>query len=83
MVWRVELLDKGLTQAELAKRMHTTQSVIARLESGKQKPSLATLEKFAKATKCHLKVELVEENRFLQIRHAPTGLEAEPRATKS
>ncbi|MEO8877080.1 MAG: helix-turn-helix transcriptional regulator [Polyangiaceae bacterium] len=49
----------GLTQADVAKRMHTTQSVIARLESGKQKPSLATLEKYAKATKSQLKVELV------------------------
>ncbi|MGH7286238.1 MAG: helix-turn-helix domain-containing protein, partial [Polyangiaceae bacterium] len=45
--------------AEVAKRMHTTQSVIARLESGKQKPSLGTLERYAKATKSQLKVELV------------------------
>jgi len=40
----------GLTQAELAKRMGTTQSVIARLESGAQLPSVNTLLKFAKAT---------------------------------
>jgi predicted transcriptional regulator len=48
----------GLTQAEVAKRMHTTQSVIARLESGKQKPSLSTLERYAKATKSKLKIAL-------------------------
>ena len=35
----------GLTQEKLAKRMGTTQSVIARLEAGKSKPSTTTLEK--------------------------------------
>lgn len=40
----------GLTQAELAKRMGTTQSAIGRLESGAQLPSVNTLLKFAKAT---------------------------------
>ena len=40
----------GLTQAELAARMGTTQSVVARLESGVQLPSVKTLLRFAKAT---------------------------------
>jgi ribosome-binding protein aMBF1 (putative translation factor) len=40
----------GLTQAELAARMGTSQSVVARLESGAQMPSVNTLLKFAKAT---------------------------------
>jgi len=40
----------GLTQAELAARMGTTQSVVARLESGSQLPSVKTLLRFAKAT---------------------------------
>jgi ribosome-binding protein aMBF1 (putative translation factor) len=40
----------GLTQAEVAERMGTTQSVVARLESGAQMPSVNTLLKFAKAT---------------------------------
>ena len=34
----------GLTQAQVAERRGTTQSVIARLESGATKPSLRTLE---------------------------------------
>jgi ribosome-binding protein aMBF1 (putative translation factor) len=42
-------IKKGMTQKELADRMDTTQSVISRLESGRAKPSLATLEKLAKA----------------------------------
>ncbi|MBM3490876.1 MAG: helix-turn-helix transcriptional regulator [Alphaproteobacteria bacterium] len=40
----------GLTQAELARRMRTTQSAVARLESGRRSPSLKTLQRIAKAT---------------------------------
>jgi ribosome-binding protein aMBF1 (putative translation factor) len=39
-----------LTQEQLAKRMGTTQAVVARLESGRSKPSTRTLERFAAAT---------------------------------
>jgi len=46
-----------LTQSELARRMGTTQSVIARLESGRTVPSGATLIKFAKAVGRTLRVE--------------------------
>jgi len=48
----------GLTQAELARRMGTTQAVIARLEGGKVWPSTRTLERFAAATGCRLKISL-------------------------
>ena len=47
----------GLTQEELAKRMNTTQAVIARLEGGTHMPSTRTLEKFAKATGSRLAVK--------------------------
>lgn len=46
-----------LTQSELARRMGTTQSAIARLESGRAVPSGATLLKFAKAVGRRLSVE--------------------------
>lgn len=46
----------GLSQAQLAKRMKTTQSTIARLESGRGKPSTRTLDRFAKATGHRLKI---------------------------
>jgi ribosome-binding protein aMBF1 (putative translation factor) len=45
-----------LTQAEIAKRMGTTQAVVARLESGRSMPSTRTLERFAKATGSRLKI---------------------------
>ncbi|MCW5977760.1 MAG: helix-turn-helix transcriptional regulator [Bryobacteraceae bacterium] len=40
----------GLTQQELALRMGTTQPVVARLESGRVRPSMRTLERLAEAT---------------------------------
>jgi transcriptional regulator with XRE-family HTH domain len=40
----------GLTQAQVAKRMKTTQTAVARLEGGRSKPSTRTLERYAKAT---------------------------------
>ncbi len=39
----------GLSQAEVAQRMGTTQSVVARLESGRRPPSLRTVQRYAHA----------------------------------
>jgi DNA-binding XRE family transcriptional regulator len=49
-------LRAKLTQAQVAKKMGTTQSVVARLESGKRPPRMDTLERFAIATGSHLHV---------------------------
>ena len=46
----------GLTQEQLAKRMNTSQAVVARLESGRVMPSMRTLTKFAQATGHRLKI---------------------------
>ena len=46
----------GLTQAEVARRMKTTQAVIARLEGGGSRPSTRTLERYAEATGSRLKI---------------------------
>ncbi len=48
--------DADLTQEEIARRMGTTQSAVARLEGGKSRPSTTTLAKFAKATGTRLRV---------------------------
>ncbi|HUP69366.1 MAG TPA: helix-turn-helix transcriptional regulator [Acidimicrobiales bacterium] len=48
--------DAGLTQAELAERMGTTQSAIARMEGGGSRPTLETLERLAKAVGAELVV---------------------------
>ena len=39
----------GLTQGDVAARMGTTQSVVARIESGRGTPSLRTVQRFASA----------------------------------
>lgn len=46
----------GMTQAEVAERMQTTQSNIARLEAGRSMPSTRTLEKFAQAIGARLRI---------------------------
>ncbi len=49
-------MGAGLTQAQLAERMETTQSVVARLESGRVHPSTRTLEKVAQSTGTKLRI---------------------------
>ena len=46
----------GLTQDELASRMETSRTVIARLESGRNLPSTRTLKRFAAATGSRLRI---------------------------
>ena len=41
--------DLGITQAELAKRLHAAQSTVAMWENGTREPKLSELEKIAKA----------------------------------
>ena len=52
----------GLTQAEIARRIGTTQSAVARLESVSVKhfPSLATLHKYATAVGRRVEIKLVK-----------------------
>ena len=51
-------LDAGLTQAQLAERMGTQASAVARLErslaTGKHSPSVATLRRYIRACGKHL-----------------------------
>jgi ribosome-binding protein aMBF1 (putative translation factor) len=51
-------LDKGLSQKDLAERCGTTQSAIARLETGGRPPRIDTLLRIANALDCDLAVEL-------------------------
>ena len=52
----------GLTQEQVARRMKTTQAVIARLEGGGSKPSTRTLERYAEATGSRLKITFEPES---------------------
>ena len=59
--------EAGLTQAEVAARVGTTQSAIARLESteSKHSPSIATLQRYADALGYKLEIRLVKNTRRL------------------
>jgi len=50
---------QGISQSELAKKIGTTQSNVARLESGQQNFTTETLQKIAKAFQLELRVEFV------------------------
>lgn len=67
LVYRLRT-QAGLTQTELAERMGTTQSAIARMEGGGARPNLETLEKLASAVGAELVVgvgEHLSENRSI------------------
>ena len=51
--------EYGLTQEDLAERVGTKQSAIARLESGKANPSIAFLQKIADAVDSNLEIKFV------------------------
>ncbi len=50
-------IEKGLTQAEIAKRMNTKQSVISRVENAKTVPSLSFLKRLANVLNASLQVQ--------------------------
>ena len=56
--------EAGLTQAEVAARIGTTQSAIARLKSAEPRhsPSIAKLQKYANALGYKVEIRLVKQN---------------------
>ncbi len=48
-----------LSQEDLANRMGTTQSAIARLESGHKMPMMQTIQRYAEATGSRVRLSLV------------------------
>lgn len=53
-------INAGLTQEEVAERMGTTQSVVARLEGGGSLPSMKTIRRYAEATGTRPEIKLVQ-----------------------
>jgi len=49
-------VSAGITQAELARRMGSHQSVVARIENAGTVPSLNTLDRLARALGMHLQI---------------------------
>jgi transcriptional regulator with XRE-family HTH domain len=59
----------ALTQAEVARRMATTQAYVAKMEGGRINPSVRTLERFAAATGTRLKITFEPEDAAARERH--------------
>ena len=52
--------NAGLTQAELALRMGTSQAAVARIESGRGAPKWSTIERYARAVGARPVVHLLQ-----------------------
>lgn len=50
--------QRGLSQADLARRAATTQNYVSRIERGAVEPSLPTLQRFVHATGMRLRVDV-------------------------
>ena len=63
-------IKSGLSQEELAQKMGTSQSTIARLESGTSMPSMRTLTRFAEATSCEMQIQFKQRPKSSRSRPA-------------
>ena len=63
-------IRSGLSQELLAQKMGTSQSTIARLESGTSLPSMRTLAKFAEATNCEMQIQFKQRSKSSRSRAA-------------
>lgn len=70
----------GLTQEQLADKMQTTQSTIARMESGRSLPSLRTLARYAEATgsRAVVRLEAAERVRTVGAKHGAKAKSSQP-----
>ena len=51
--------NAGLTQVDIANKLHTNKTAISRIENHAEDIKLSTLEKYAQALNLHLKVKFV------------------------
>lgn len=58
--------EARLSQAEVARKLGTTQSAIARLEGGKVSPTVSTLRKYAEATESDLQIDFTPRGKPLE-----------------
>jgi transcriptional regulator with XRE-family HTH domain len=65
--------DLDMTQSEFGRLVGVPQSTVARLESGSQAPSVATLERIAKATGTELVIEFRRPKRKRRAKPRKTG----------
>lgn len=66
-------ITQGYTQGQLAKKIGTTQSGVARAENGTSLPSLSLLARIARAYKTHIRIsfESMPEERSIAVKYGP------------
>ncbi len=50
--------EADMTQTDVAQKMHTSQSYVAKMEGGQVSPSIKALQRYAAATGARLKISL-------------------------
>ena len=55
-------MKKGMTQAQIAKKMGTTQSAIARVEAGNTNPTIGFMQKLADALGLRLSLRFLPQS---------------------
>jgi transcriptional regulator with XRE-family HTH domain len=55
---------RGYSQQTVADLVHTTQTVISRIENVSGNPSLATIQKYAEALNSYIKIEVIPDEDF-------------------
>lgn len=67
-------LKRGLTQANLAVKINSTQAIVSRIESGSTNCSIKTIQNIAEALNCSIDLQLVpreEECYYLELQTEP------------
>jgi transcriptional regulator with XRE-family HTH domain len=72
----------GLTQADVATRMGTSQSVVARLESARHMPTFDMVARYAAAIDRRVDIRLVPSGRGRQSLSSQTGTAADQRSLR-
>ena len=72
----------GLTQAELAGKVATSQATVARIEHGDRAPSIAMLERLFAALGCQVRLALEPLDRDVDVDDAIIALTSVPVATR-
>jgi DNA-binding XRE family transcriptional regulator len=70
--------ETGLSQTEVAARMGTSQSTVARLEAGEVDPRLSTLQRYAEALGAGLDIQLRDRSQISAPQAFPTGSRPAP-----
>ncbi len=68
-----------MSQRAVAKRAHVPQATVSKIESGRQQPTISTLNRILDALECDLLITAVPRVSLEEIRHRQAGKKAKKR----